>query len=199
MLVRKTIIVVLISFGLFWGCKEENPTDGNGDGDGPGVIEYMIDVSSSEDWAYFSFSEGDSVSVSEPGTSLGWDLGFQRFRIKTNSGTSGPGSGGAINMGKIDFDALTEAPESGYVVDTIVTYADMGGEHEYSGNPELKDWYDMSGMPPTFTALDTVYMVKTADGKYAKVKILNYYDAQHNSGFITFKYVYQPDGSRNFE
>ncbi|PIS25956.1 MAG: hypothetical protein COT45_01435 [bacterium (Candidatus Stahlbacteria) CG08_land_8_20_14_0_20_40_26] len=195
MLVRKIIIVVLISFGLFWGCKEESPTDDNGN---TSMVEYMIDASSSEDWAYFSFSEGDSVSVSDLESSLVWDLGFQRFRIRTNSGTSGPGSGGAINMGKIDFSSLSEAPESGYVVDTILTYADMGGTHEYSGNPDMKDWYNMSGMPPTFTALDTVYVVKTADGKYAKVKILNYYDAQHNSGFITFKYVYQPNGSRNF-
>lgn len=195
---RVLIIIVLAGFVFSLGCKKKSPTQEN---EGLSVLEYMVDASSMDTtrWAYFSFSSGDTVSVSEPGSSTAWDLGFQRFRIKTNSGTSGPGGGGAINMGKIDFGSLNEAPESGYMIDTILTYQDMSGTHEYSGNPAMKDWYNMSGMPPTFTAKDTVYVVRTADGKYAKVKILDYYDAQHNSGFVSFKYAYQPDGSRNLK
>ncbi len=162
---------------------------------------YMIDASSYEDWAYFSFSKGDSVSISDPKNSLDWDLGFQRLKIRTNSGTSGPGSGGAKNMGVIDFDALTEASPEGYVVDTMVVYM-PGSPHEdtVSMNPEMKDWFDMSGgMPPTVTSKKEVYVIKTADGRYAKLQILDYYDKEGHSGFITFRYTYQSDGSRSFK
>ncbi|MCK4396200.1 HmuY family protein [candidate division WOR-3 bacterium] len=196
-MIKKTLIIAMFASLIFYfGCAKESPTESEDDLD---AIEYMIDASSPDEWAYFSFSDGQTVSIPNPTSSLMWDLGFQRFRIQTNSGTSGTGQGGAINMGKIDFETLSEAPASGYEVDTILTYDDMSGTHEYNGNPAMKDWYNIAGMPPTFTAKDTVFVVKTADGKYAKVKILDYYDAQHSSGFITFKYVYQPDGSRDLE
>ena len=190
------IIAMFVSLIFYFGCTKESPTEND---DSLDTVEYMIDASSSDEWAYFSFSDGQTVSISDPTSSLLWDLGFQRFRIQSNSGTSGPGQGGAISMGKIDFASLIEAPASDYSVDTVLTYEDMGGPHEYNGNPAMEDWYNMAGMPPTLTAKDTVFVVKTADGKYAKVKILDYYNAQQTSGFITFKYVYQPDGSRDFE
>lgn len=196
MIKRTIIIAMFIGLIFYFGCTKDNPTEND---DSLDSVEYMIDASSSDDWAYFSFSDGQTVSISDPASSLLWDLGFQRFRIQSNSGTSGTGQGGAINMGRIDFDTLSEASASGYTVDTVLTYDDMGGTHEYNGNPAMKDWYNMAGMPPTFTAKDTVFVVKTADGKYAKVKILDYYNQQQTSGFITFKYVYQPNGSRDLK
>ncbi len=189
---KVTPITVLLALGFFYCQKEEelNPPESG---------TYTINASSYEEWAYFSFSEAGSVSVANPESSHGWDLGFQRLKIRTNSGTSGPGSGGAINMGAIEFDSLIEAPEEGYVVDTMVIWM-PGSPHEdtVSMNPELMEWFNMSGgMPPTITAKDTVFVIKTADGKYAKIKLLDYYDQEGHSGFITFRYSYQPDGSRN--
>ena len=191
MLKQITLITLVFALGILCCQKEElNPAESG---------TYMINASSYEDWAYFSFSEGDSVSVANPESSYDWDLGFQRLKIRTNSGTSGPGDGGAINMGAIEFDSLTEAPEQGYVVDTMVIWM-PGSPHEdtVSMNPELEDWFNMSEeMPPTITAKDTVFVIKTADGKFVKIKFLDYYDQEGHSGFITFKYSYQPDGSRN--
>jgi len=192
---RVGIFLTLVVFGFFLGCKREAPA--------PEVVEFMVDASSYENWAYFSFEKGDTVRPSDPENSLDWDLKFQRYRIGTNSGTSGPGEGGAVNVGKVDFDSYDEAPESGYVEDTIMTFTGHEGEYERSCNPVLLGWYEMVGMPPTFYPTDSVYVVKTADGKYAKVQFLDYYyyDAEGNrhSGYISFKYVYQPDGSRDFK
>ncbi len=38
--------------------------------------------------------------------------------------------------------------------------------------------------------------VRTADGRFAKVQILGYYCSGPRAGCLTFRYVYQGDGSR---
>ena len=54
-----------------------------------------VDASSYYDWVYFSFSQSQLVNIENPESSLEWDIAFQRKHIKTNSGLSGLGSGGA--------------------------------------------------------------------------------------------------------
>lgn len=196
-MIRRTIIIAaFIGLIFYFGCTKKSPTEN---------VEFMVDASSKVDsiWTYFSFSKGDTVRPSDPENSYDWDLKFQRYRIGTNSGTSGPGEGGAVDVGKVDFDSLAEAPEGEYVIDTMVTFQGHSGEYERSCNPVMLGWYEMVGMPPTFYPTDTVFVVKSADGKYAKVQVLDYYyydeQGDRHSGFITFKYVYQPDGSRNFK
>lgn len=187
-------VFLIIGLGLFGSCGDDETTAPL-----PGPIEFTINASSYEDWAYFSMSEGDTVMVSDPETSSAWDLGFQRFRVRVNCGTSGPGSGGAKNMGVMDFESLTEGPSAGYIVDTTLVYVYMD-TLEYSGNSEMVDWYNMEGgMPPTIVSKNEIFAIKTADGKYAKAQLLDYYDAEGHSGFITFKYFHQRDGSRNLQ
>jgi HmuY protein len=44
-----------------------------------------------------------------------------------------------------------------------------------------------------------VYIIRTADGKYAKMRIISYYcDGGQASGCFTIEYIYQGDGSRRF-
>jgi len=118
-----------------------------------------------------------------------------RYHLKTNSGTSGKGQSGVIDMGDVDFSEVTAAPTDGYTVDDSVAYAGNGGTTTYSVNPVLETWATMEGMPPTFVPSDHIFVVKTADGKYVKLWLKNYYNDEGVSGFITFKYFYQADGS----
>jgi len=90
-----------------------------------------------------------------------------------------------------DFNSLTEAPESGYEDKTADNKMQW-----YNYNPETHEISSKQGV---------VIVVKTFDGKYAKMRIVNYYQgnpAEYNqenkSRYYTFEYVYQPDGSRNF-
>jgi hypothetical protein len=50
-----------------------------------------------------------------------------------------------------------------------------------------------------WTIVDQAFVVKTADGKYAKIKLVNFLDENDASGFVTMEYVYQPDGSTKLE
>ena len=158
------------------------------------------------DWVYFSFSKGGEVEgVNEENRQQrpDWDLAFNRMVIRTNSGTSGSGKGGALSSGKGDLNEVTEAPADGYTVDTEVTlggYSAPGGVVGFKvpGNTVLSGAIKFAGPPPTYTPSNMVYVVRTADGKYAKILIESFHNAEGKSGYINMKYYYQPDGSRKF-
>ncbi len=159
------------------------------------VVSFTIDASSREAWAYFSFTKGDTVEVADPLNSMDWDLGFQRTVVITNGGVSGPGKGGALMLKDVEFEGVKEAPADGYAVDSDADLAIVAASEE--------GWYIYTG-PPNHWVLpleQRVFVVQAADGTFAKVRFIGYYkdnDNKKDSGFITFEYVHQPDGGRNF-
>jgi hypothetical protein len=55
------------------------------------------------------------------------------------------------------------------------------------------------GIKDARPSIDLTYAIRTADGKYAKMRLLSYYcDGGQASGCFTLEYVYQGDGSRRF-
>lgn len=167
----------------------------------PEVVTTMVQATSYTDWVYYSFSEDTIVSVADPANASNWDIALMRNHVRTNSGTSGSGQGGAFDAGVIDFDGYVTAPETGYLVDDSVqafNFATM----EYSpvaASSVLEGWGSFSSdTPPVFTPSLKVFAVKTATGKYVKLMFLNYYGTE-GSGYITFKYLHQPDGSLNLQ
>jgi len=193
-LIKNFLLFSLVFTVIFiTGCEEDSPVEPNAP-EGFGK-ELTIDASGKTNWVYFSFSKGEVVTVTEPAKSTAWDLGLQRYHVCTNSGTSGKGQGGAIDMGDVDFAEIKMAPAEGYTVDDSVAYAGHGGTTTYSFNPVLETWATMQGMPPTFVPSDHIFVVKTADGKYVKLWLQNYYSDEGTSGFITLQYFYQADGS----
>ena len=95
----------------------------------------------------------------------------------------------------VDFDGVKEAPADGYAVDSDANLAIVAASEE--------GWYIYTG-PPNHWVLpleQRVFVVQAADGTFAKVRFIGYYkdnDNKKDGGFITFEYVHQPDGSRNF-
>ena len=64
----------------------------------------------------------------------------------------------------------------------------------------FKKWlltHVFAGPPPTYTPSDYVFIVRTASGKYAKLKAKSFYDDEGNSGIYSFEYAIQPNGSTN--
>lgn len=177
---------------LFSSCDDNT--------DEPVVLETItteVTATSYTDWVYYSLSQDTIVAVTDPATSNAWDLGFMRNHIRTNGGSSGNGNGGVLDAGVVDFDAYSAAPETGYLVDDSVSAFNMT-TMEYSNiaaSSVLETWGAFNdAMPPVFTTTNKVFVIKTAEGKYAKVMFMSYYGST-GSGQITFKYVYQPDGS----
>lgn len=162
-----------------------------------------IDATSFTDWVYFSFDGGDTLSIADPATSHDWDLALMRYHFRTNSGSSGNGQGGVIDLGVVDFDGVKTADEAGYTVDDSLSVYSMS-THTYTnipGNTVLETWVnkDMGTMPPTYSSHNKVFLVKTATGKYAKMIVEDYYNDQAEGGHITFKYFYQPNGTTSLD
>ena len=159
------------------------------------AVTFTIDATNREEWAYFSFTSGDIVEVEDAANSEAWDIGFQRTQVKLNGGISGPGMGSVVMLTETTFEAVTVAPADGYLADTEDTLAIVPQSE--------KGWYIYTG-PPAHWILpleDRVFVVKAADGTFAKLRFVGYYKDNENkedSGFVTFEYVHQPDGSGNF-
>ena len=148
------------------------------------------------------FTKFDFDTGMETDSETDWDIAFRATDIIVNRGSSmgtideptRNGDGGAyIAMGTMAD--VTEVDVSLFAQDSENGYAIMSG----SGN----GWYTYTG-PPTFLVTPTagrILVFKTADGKFAKVEILSYYQGAPDSPdaftdqsrYYTFNYVYQPN------
>lgn len=196
-----TFAILLVYYQAFTTLnKPENLREAAADRDNPAPneagtghiagITYTLNASSPEKWVYFDFSKGSVVDVSDR-SSLNWDLGFKRSLIISNGGETNPkGMGGIIELNHARFESVTEAPETGYI-------ADIRTSPEETENPAVKKWYDYSYWSHTLTPKNNIYIIRTADGRYAKMQILKY-SCGRVSGCYTIKYAYQGNGSRKF-
>ncbi|MDA3952507.1 MAG: HmuY family protein [Bacteroidales bacterium] len=193
----KNAIMIIATVIIFGACEKDETVD-------PVALEsvtVMVEATSYYDWVYFSFTTGDIVEVTDPATSTSWDIGLKRNHFSTNSGSSGNGAGGAFDAGVVDFDTYFEAPETGYTVDDSIQAFDFAIMTYVSSaaNTVLETWGTFTEeQPPTLEPSNKVFVVKTAEGNYVKMIVQNYYGTE-GSGYITFKYVYQPDGSTNLK
>jgi hypothetical protein len=155
-------------------------------------------------YTFYSF-ETNSIVPNSDSNSTKWDIGVRGSTIITNGGTSGPGNGGAfVYVGT--FDDLTAVPaDSTFKVDAAPNLAITAGSN--------KGWYLYTPQTNLLTPLPgRVLVFRTANGKFAKVEILNYYkggstpaatdpDAVKifNQRYYNFKLAYQDDGTKNFK
>lgn len=146
-------------------------------------------------FTFFSLRTGEVVPNADS-ASTAWDLAFRGTEIRVNGGTSGPGNGAAL-VWTGAFEDLAEAPADGYAIDD----ADGNAIPTGSGN----GWYNYAPQTNLISPIPgRVLVVKTADGRYAKVRIVSYYrgapetpdPATDEARYYTFDYVFQPDGSR---
>ena len=77
-------------------------------------------------WTYFSLESGRTVGTSPLGdpeadaqwaARKDWDLALCSDMLKTNGGTSGSGKGAVQAVTRQNFNALEQAPQSGYTED----------------------------------------------------------------------------------
>jgi hypothetical protein len=150
-----------------------------------GPLLYTVDATRPEPWRYFAFRMGSVIENPGP---RDWDLAFRRYEIIANGGPSFVGAGGVADLGEVSFDAVRVLPASGYQV------TEGGAEPRH---PALARWYYYGYFSHLLSPKPRVWAVRTADGRYAKVEIVSYYCPESRPGCITFRYVYQGDGSRN--
>lgn len=148
-------------------------------------------------YTFFSLRTNEVVPVADS-ASTDWDVAFRGTDIIINGGTSGPGDGAAQLIDGI-FEEVLEAPENGWMIDSETGPAIPAG----SG----AGWYNYNPVAMVLTpAPGRIILVRTANGLYAKMRILSYYRGAPDSPtidsearYVTFEYLLQPDGSRMFQ
>jgi hypothetical protein len=146
---------------------------------------------------YFSFAQGIEVAVTDS-----WDIAFKGSKIKVNGGVSGDGQVEVTVITGI-FNDVTEVLDTiEFNVDTAISDTAIDYAVPYGSG---LGWYTFSMDTHLYSPIPgRVILIKTNDGKYAKMEILSYYKDQtteptiQDGGYYTFNYVYQPDGSKFF-
>jgi len=168
------------------------------------IKEVKFEAQSYTDWTYFSFKEGKIVEVDQEdyASDSKWDIAFLRFNIRTNGGDSGKGKGAVCEIAdtkETKLDKVTEIPTKGFVTDTqisVMTSGSMPPEyHDVPGSPAFKvgenqGWATYTPPMGPWLYNNNVFVVKTADGEYAKIKMISFLNDLDKSGHITFEYVY---------
>lgn len=200
---------LLLSLGLSLGCMlgcqnesvpQEDPTSTVYEPTPPqpepvgarliGPTVYTIDARSRDVWMYFDFARGSVVALQNPQRES-WDLAFQRYVIRSNGGQTNPaGQGALLKLPGHDLAPVAKVPERAAFVTDV-----HPKNRPSSYNPLTEKWFNYSYLANVLAPKPEVYIVRTHDGKYAKMRLLSYYCLNKSAGCITFEYVYQGDGS----
>lgn len=154
---------------------------------------------------YYSLVDNKVIASADAAT-VKWDVAFTATKILVNSGTSGPGLGGAFVFKGLFDDLKTIPADSLFATDNsnASSFAIPWG----SG----KGWYTYDGLTTLVNPIaGRVLVIRTATGKFAKIEILNYYkggvtlsstasdsDKLTKQRYYTFRYAYQPNGTKTF-
>ena len=189
----------LLGMAILASCDKNKGKDKDDDGTDTVVSKQMknLDVSAYDKWVYVSLEDGTSVAKGiEEAAPEKWDIAMHRENVKTNEGS-------AIMTGETSFDALTAIPEGSVFMPDELTYTEvavdmsqmMQGIIIYDTteiNMVLEDWVTRSGMPPVYSVQPNVYVVRTKEGKYAKIQFTSYKGGEtgDETGFASFTYAY---------
>jgi hypothetical protein len=142
-----------------------------------------LDARSADRWSFFDFSRDAPVEEPDP---LEWDVAVRRTSWIVNGGEGFPGRGGA-QASDTGYDDLRIALGGAYA-GTIVS----GGD---SAAAAFDGWYRYDFLSHLLWPRPISFVIRTADGRYAKLEIESYYCPGPEPGCVSFRYAYQGDGS----
>ncbi len=208
---------IFFAASLFVACSDDDKKE---DKKIPVGTEMVKELMSKDfgTWQYYSFDKGFATPVGtgsiDPKTGddakwakrTDWDIAFNRYQIRTNGGASGSGKGAVAVVEGTDFKGLMTAPKTGYVVDgkkkVYIKMPPKGPQDQAMvGMSSASDWVKMEIKGPGHyipTVTPTLFVLKTATGKYVKVYMKSYKNAKGETGYLSFDYAYQKDGSTSF-
>lgn len=134
------------------------------------VLELEVDATTPR---YLSLRDGALVEVTTASASTAWDVRLHGVLLGTCSGASGPGGGGAIDVGR-PFDEVRGAPGGEVVTDTLLPLPGPPGAGHAPGNAALATWYDYDPATHAVSPRDKAFVIRTADGGWAKLQVTSY-------------------------
>lgn len=170
------------------------------------TINTVADLDGSKAAVYYSLSTNKQVTGDDIAAGK-WDIEFLSTNIFVNGGTSGSGKTQAQIVNST-FDDLKTAPADGYKTDATGANA-ISGWYLYTNTNSVPN-HAVLAVP------GKIIVIKTGDGKYAKLEMKSYYKGNPDtttpvfadfmnrettspSRFYTFRFAYQADGSTTLQ
>jgi len=162
-----------------------------------GRDEMGNEIPESGEFTKFNFSTG-TITTSE----TDWDIAFRSTSIIINGGVSFGATDEPDRTGNAAAYFETQTLAGVGIVDT------SSFEQDSVNGYVLTNWYEYNPVSHIISpTAGKILVIRTHDGKYAKLEILSYYkDApaeitqETESRYYTFNYVYQPnEGVTTFE
>ena len=121
----------VLSAFITTACSDNNSPDDPSQGENTLPVKQVSlsrKTAYGNDWIYYSLEKGKEVSVSEEShaENTDWDIAFNRYNVRTNSGASGKGKGGALLTNIKDMAACTTVPQGTFTVDAAYTITAPG-------------------------------------------------------------------------
>ena len=162
------------------------------------TIFYTFEATDTDNWTFFDFSRGSVVpDITSPREPKGWDLVFSRAKIAANGGDkSNKGQVSVAKLETTDFNSITKVPENTKLENAISPHP-----IPENNNASLEKWYKYTFWDHFLKSYKNVFIIKTAEGNYAKMQIINFYCKKKEkriSSCYTIQYVYQGNGSKSF-
>jgi len=128
---------------------------------------------------YFRFDDGGERFPLSPESSTDWDLSFRFAWIEINGGVNGPGGMELLYLDFADYNELSQAPAGDYLTDSEELLAFDAGQGWYHYTPGTEEWF----------INDRLYVLRTVDGRYYKLKIISFFDEQGLPGRLEFRWA----------
>ena len=204
-----TLLAIFIGFSSCSSDDDDNPVILEVESESvlnfyaPQVSDYSTNPPTyTGEFVKFNFNTGMATT-----SSTDWDIAFRGTSIIVNGG---------VSFGATDEPARTGDAAAYFATGTlasVVTVNTSSLEQDSVNGYVLSNWYDYNPVNHIITpTAGKILVVRTHDGKYAKVEILSYYKdapapneiteeiATNESRYFTFNYVYQPnEGVTTFE
>ena len=200
------VLLLILSFILF-SCNADNCALCSNESAEGNYIE--IDATDYQIWVYYRFEDDgtmgkiDEIALANPENSVFWDIAFQRYHIKTNSGESGIGEAGAymypddywisslFNNTTVISNNLEFAAD-----DTVYTFYDIENHAFIDGitNPVLDTYVSIDTLN-NYTPIisNNKFIVRSnphgnIDGTYSEEEYYKFWVYQYNSGVVSVVY-----------
>ena len=244
---KSMLLVALATLTLgITSCGKDTPTPNPSN---ETVKSVVVNATAYDEYVYFSFEQGKVIKNAKYTDEAikkdkSWDLAFHRYELRTNSGLSGEGNGGAYEVGVQDIKTAVTIPAADKFTPDDQTQAQIVEfkhgdpkaaapvQKEISLNPILSTMRKVEvdpekkgpdGKPATKTVIlhegaivqnldnhgtskpiswvtGKVFIVRTATGKHAKIKVVSHQEPLETAkgktatpGVIRFEYVYPID------
>ena len=187
------------------------------------VETHTTTLDTSDGDVFFDFDAGALVSMDDPSTSDAWDFGIIGGLLQTNSGTSGPGEGGAEARDEAALEDLISPADGhgcylltgGHKCDCELTFNECAEIGEIwtkqcgnasvpcASNITVDEETEVDGEPGSANpvlmtwhegdATDSVAIIRTRSGDYVKLQVI-----EHDEGALTIDWAYSGRGQSVF-